>query len=94
MPATTCASRPSPAEALALDGSDDLLITDMLMPGMNGRELAAEILSRAPATRVLYISGYTGEDVTRRSPLEPNARFLAKPFTPSELLLQVQEMLT
>ena len=75
----------------ALDGPDaDLLVTDILMPGMNGRELATRILERAPGTRVIFISGYTGDDAQ----LEPNARFLAKPFTPSELLKQVQALLT
>jgi CheY-like chemotaxis protein len=82
----------TPDEALQGDGAD-LLITDMLMPGMNGRELATRILARAPGTRVLYISGYTGEDVTRSAPLEEGARFLAKPFTPNELLEQVGELL-
>ena len=66
-----------------------MLITDILMPGMNGRELADRVLARAPATRVLFISGYAGEDVQ----LEDGARFLAKPFTPSELLEQVQSLL-
>ena len=67
----------------------DVLITDILMPGMNGRELADRVLARAPATRVLFISGYAGEDVQ----LEDGARFLAKPFTPGELLEQVQRLL-
>jgi CheY-like chemotaxis protein len=75
-------------EALAGAGAD-LLITDMLMPGLNGRELAERILARAPGTRVLYISGYTGDEV----PLAAGARFLAKPFTPNELLEQVRALL-
>jgi two-component system cell cycle sensor histidine kinase/response regulator CckA len=74
----------------ALAGPDaDLLVTDILMPGMNGRDLAARILERAPGTRVIFISGYTGDQVE----LVENARFLAKPFTPSELLKQVQALL-
>ena len=74
----------------ALSGADaDLLITDILMPGMNGRELATRITERAPDTHVLFISGYTGKD-TR---LEDGERFLAKPFTPSSLLEQVQALL-
>jgi CheY-like chemotaxis protein len=59
------------------------------MPGLNGRELAARILERAPATRVIFISGYTGDGAE----LDDRARFLAKPFTPSELLKQVQALL-
>ena len=59
-PATTCAWPPRREEALA--GPDaDLLVTDILMPGMNGRDLAARILERAPGTRVIFISGYTGD---------------------------------
>ncbi|HWK26691.1 MAG TPA: response regulator [Solirubrobacter sp.] len=77
-----------PAEALA--GPDaDLVITDMLMPGMNGRELAERLLDRAPGVRVLFISGYTGEDLA----LDDGVRFLPKPFTPSELLEQVRAIL-
>jgi PAS domain S-box-containing protein len=67
----------------------DVLITDILMPGMNGPELADRVLQRAPGTRVLFISGYAGEDVR----LEDGARFLAKPFTPGELLEQVNSLL-
>jgi PAS domain S-box-containing protein len=74
----------------ALRFSDpDLLITDILMPGMNGRELADRMLERAPGTRVLFISGYAGEDVQ----LDEGARFLAKPFTPGELLEHVHGLL-
>jgi PAS domain S-box-containing protein len=77
-----------PAEALR--GPDvDLLVTDMLMPGMNGRELAERIRERAPETRILFISGYTGDDLA----LGEHARFLPKPFTPSELLEQVSRIL-
>jgi two-component system cell cycle sensor histidine kinase/response regulator CckA len=67
----------------------DVLITDILMPGMTGRELAERVLARSPSTRVLFISGYAGEDVQ----LDDGARFLAKPFTPGELLEQVQALL-
>ena len=81
---------------MAADGEEalrhadpDVLITDILMPGMNGRELADRVLARAPATRVLFISGFAGEDVQ----LEDGARFLAKPFTPGELLKHVQSLL-
>jgi len=74
----------------ALAGPDaDLLLTDILMPGMTGRELARHIHERSPRTRVIFISGYTGDD----APLEERARFLAKPFTPSELLERVRELL-
>jgi two-component system cell cycle sensor histidine kinase/response regulator CckA len=89
--AVQVAADPEAALRIA-DPSFDLLITDMLMPGMSGRELAARMLERMPSARVLYISGYTGEDITRRAPMEPGARFLAKPFTPTELLAEVRDM--
>jgi CheY-like chemotaxis protein len=74
----------------ALSGADpDLLITDILMPGMNGRELATRLTERAPGTPVLFISGYTGTEAK----IEEGERFLAKPFTPGELLARVRALL-
>ena len=75
----------SGAEALALanaraDGFD-LLLTDVLMPGMSGSALAGEFLARFPAGRVLYTSGYSDEFIAHHGVLEPHARLLQKPFT-------------
>lgn len=87
----------SPEVALDLadqrDGPIHLLITDVIMAGQSGPELAAELQSRRPDLKVLYVSGYTSEMIGQYGLLEDGANFLAKPFT-SELLLQkIRDML-
>jgi two-component system cell cycle sensor histidine kinase/response regulator CckA len=71
----------------------DLVISDVVMPAMGGRELGRRLASLRPSLPVLYISGYTGEDVTQRGLLEPGAPFQQKPFAPEELARKVREML-
>ena len=71
----------------------DLVISDVVMPEMGGRELGRRLASLRPSLPVLYISGYTGEDVTQRGLLEPGAPFQQKPFAPEELARKVREML-
>jgi two-component system, cell cycle sensor histidine kinase and response regulator CckA len=71
----------------------DLVISDVVMPEMGGRELGRRLGSLRPSLPVLYISGYTGEDVTQRGLLEPGAPFQQKPFAPEELARKVREML-
>jgi signal transduction histidine kinase len=80
----------SGSEALA-DGPPDLLLTDVVMPGMSGRELAEAIWARAPGLPVVLMSGYT-DDVVVRDGL-PGARFLEKPFTRAQLLCCVRAAL-
>jgi len=88
----------NPKEAIALfEGSaerTDLLLTDVIMPGMSGRDLARALLERQPDLRVLYVSGYAGEAVTRVGGLDPGQRFLQKPFSEADLLRQVLEALS
>jgi CheY-like chemotaxis protein len=72
----------------------DLVITDLVMPEMGGRELARRLLTTRPAVRVLYTSGYTAEAMNQQAVLEPGDAFLGKPFTPDALLRQVQAILT
>jgi PAS domain S-box-containing protein len=71
----------------------DLLITDLVMPGMSGRELAAAMAERNPGLGVLFVSGFPGEEVERRGLLESGRPFLAKPFTPEELVERVRGVL-
>ena len=71
----------------------DLLITDLVMPHMGGRELASRMQVSHPKTKILFISGYTGELVVRQGELDPGTAFLQKPFVPSVLARKVREIL-
>jgi two-component system, cell cycle sensor histidine kinase and response regulator CckA len=71
----------------------DLLITDVIMPDMQGPDLAEEIVSLRPELKVLFISGYADSDVVRIKVLNCNLDFLPKPFAPDGLLEMVERML-
>ena len=71
-------------------GSIDLLLTDVVMPGMSGPELVHVVRERFPEIRVLYMSGYADDEI---EDLDRDAAFLQKPFTPSELTAKVAEVL-
>jgi CheY-like chemotaxis protein len=70
-----------------------LTVTDVVMPEMDGRELADRLLQRKPSMKVLYVSGYTDKAVTRNGLLAPDKAFLEKPFSPHTLARKVHEML-
>ncbi|MBI4879993.1 MAG: PAS domain S-box protein [Planctomycetes bacterium] len=70
-----------------------LLLTDVIMPGMDGGKLASEMAARDPALKVLYISGYTADIVTHGGALDQGVEFLEKPFTWHRLLWRVREVL-
>jgi signal transduction histidine kinase/ActR/RegA family two-component response regulator len=76
----------------ALDGLD-LVVTDVVMPGLDGRTMADELRRRRPALRVLYVSGYTEDAVIACGVLSSGMGFLAKPFTPAALLARVRAVL-
>ncbi|MBI4423518.1 MAG: PAS domain S-box protein [Elusimicrobia bacterium] len=90
---------------VAVDGADalralerrgkpvDLVITDVVMPGMGGRELALRVSRERLAPRILYISGYTDDALGHQGLLEPGVAFLSKPFSPTELLRKVRAVL-
>jgi len=77
----------------AYSGAVQLLLTDVVMPGIGGRELAREVTARKPEAKVLYMSGYAVNAIVHHGVLDANTFFLAKPFTPASLLSRVREML-
>ena len=86
-----------PAAALTLSdrhpGPIHLLLTDVVMPEMSGRELCQRLKSLRPRTRVLYMSGYTDEALGRHGVLEPGTFLLQKPFRVGALGQKVREVL-
>ena len=75
------------------EGRIDLLLTDVVMPGMNGRRLADQLLSKRPGLKVIFISGYTDSFIAGHGVLEPGTHLLHKPFTEEALILKVREVL-
>jgi two-component system, cell cycle sensor histidine kinase and response regulator CckA len=71
----------------------DLLVTDVVMPNMDGRELADRLRARMPGLKVLFLSGYMDDALLRRGVAEANETLLLKPFTPSSLAQRVREVL-
>ncbi len=74
-------------------GVIDLLLTDVIMPQMSGRELASRLRAVQPSLKVLYMSGYTDDMLAHHGVLEPNVFLLPKPFAPDELGVKLREVL-
>jgi signal transduction histidine kinase len=85
------------AEAMALSrqhsGTIQVLVTDLVMPRMNGSDLARRLMAERPGIRVLFISGYDRDAARTAGPLEPGTDFIQKPFTPELLLERVGRLL-
>ena len=88
---------PHPQAAMALsasfEGEIDLLVTDVVMPGRNGPELAKALRASRPGLAVIFMSGYPGNAITNAHTLEPGMRFIEKPAPSSRLLREVRESL-
>jgi CheY-like chemotaxis protein len=86
-----------PREALALceghAGDIHLLLTDVVLPGMNGKELQDRISQRKPGIKVLFMSGYTADAIAHRGVLDKGIQFLQKPFSLEALARKVREVL-
>ncbi len=79
--------------AIKEEGRIDLVLTDVVMPGMNGRGLVERLTGIRPTIKSLYMSGYTDDDIIRRGFIEPSKSFLQKPFTSDGLLQTVRKVL-
>ncbi len=89
------ANRPNEAIKLAIEHAGDinLLITDVVMPEMNGRELSEQLQARFAGIRTLFMSGYTANVIAHRGVLEKGVHFIGKPFSQRDLALKVREAL-
>jgi CheY-like chemotaxis protein len=74
-------------------GNIDLVLTDVVMPRMSGRELAEAMTAQRPGVRILYMSGYTDDVIIRKGLHDPSASFMEKPFTTASLAEQVRQRL-
>ena len=76
------------------EGALDLLVTDVVMPGMNGKELSERLLESRPHLKILFISGYTADVIARHGVLDTGVAFLHKPFSADQLAAKVRAVLT
>jgi CheY-like chemotaxis protein len=89
------AGSPNEAFYLALQSENhiDLLVTDVVMPEMNGRDLAKQLSDIQPGMKFLYMSGYTGNILSNQGLLDENVRLIQKPFSKNELIAGVRAAL-
>jgi DNA-binding NarL/FixJ family response regulator len=74
-------------------GPIDVVVSDVVMPGLPGPELVARLEAKHPGVRALYMSGYTDDKIVHHGAREHGVSLLAKPFTPDELARRVREVL-
>ena len=79
--------------ASALNGTIDLVLTDVVMPAMSGREMVDALRLKRPGVRVIYMSGYTDDEIVRRGLHDPTMSFIQKPFTAEHLATLVRKIL-
>jgi YesN/AraC family two-component response regulator len=75
------------------DPSIDVLLTDVVMPGVSGPELTKQLIEQRPALKVIYMSGYTEEAIARHGVVRPGIAFLQKPFTSETLGRKIREVI-
>jgi len=87
----------TPAEAVEKaknhSGDIDLLMTDVVMPEMNGRDLAGQIIALYPYIRLLFMSGYTANVIAHHGVLDDGVAFIQKPFSMADMTTKVREVL-
>ena len=90
-------SAATPAEALEKaknhNGTIDLLMTDVVMPEMNGRDLAAQMTQLHPGIKLLFMSGYTADVIAHQGVLDAGVAFIQKPFSLADMTQKVREVL-
>jgi YesN/AraC family two-component response regulator len=89
------AATPDEAIALAKTHADKihLLMTDVVMPEMNGRDLAGQIIALYPDIRLLFMSGYTANVIAHHGILDDGVAFIQKPFSMADLMVKIREVL-
>jgi FixJ family two-component response regulator len=75
------------------NASIDVLLTDVVMPGLSGPELTQKLTARRPGLKVIYMSGYTDEAIVQHGVLQPGIAFLHKPFTSDVLARKIRDVL-
>jgi len=80
-------------KAKDFDGTIHLLLTDVVMPGMSGPDLARQIVSLRPRMKLIFVSGYTGDAIARQGVLDPSVVFIQKPYRPKALARKIREVL-
>jgi two-component system sensor histidine kinase EvgS len=85
------------AEAIAVakrySGEIHLLLTDVVMPGMNGKELSERLIAMRPGLKVLFVSGYTANVIAHGGVIDHDIAYMAKPFSPDGLAAKVRKVL-